>query len=1373
MKVQACPTSLNTEYQQVVDKYGQDMALRVWGSIGNNIADSALVEKVVEKFQSQDKIKQGLLSSDDVKKIVAKLIEPEIELDGKSYKVKATNAIVRNRISNYKKQYEIEIQGYNPSQSASTFYAAKGTALHAYIEEIISTLKSGKVPVLDTITTNVYNKLRLHPDFKDYNRDFYTMTLGQFDTLVQAKRELLEYIRETQKDIDPKGKAEIFTEVPIFDAIHDEAGTIDLLVVFSDGTSSIYDFKSYVGKPNKEPTFNKVEGWEIQMQNYKNMLKRVYGVKGFRESRVLPIQVQYDRYSNATGEMIHIEKGFEKLIIKTKANSNKIKHLDPIPIQELTGNANTDAVLENLYSQIKNKRALQLREKNDKTSNYFKLGREITRLKSAIDEIILHRNANGLIDVVAKLARNIQSRLALPEGDEFAISINEASELANELALYQNLQSLYAQEIVKLPEEERTKITSRLGEMNTVISLTLESLKSKMLESLAPDITKEGNIPGKIGRLFKGISDYNMPVFRELMKLVRYANEATRKETMDDMEIVLKADKAFSEWAKSNGYSPMSKFDLLYDNSTGELVNEYKQEFYTTIRDIRKKVAKKEKLTSEELAFVKNNFDFDAAKHKKDQDASFKSIDRDVFDKTISKEEGDNRKQQYLKNHAVADTQGNFFTSNRFLYDYLIPKNVEQKYLDTRYKFIQANKPVKEYYEMLLSFNERFSSLNGKRISKYFVPEVQQSLLNRVTELGLGAFDNITDTMERAYAIREQDAVMGVRDPVTGEYKKEVPLLFSDPIRKPLNSSQKAEIEKNVELLFTKGTPEFNAEVNRQTAIMEKQEGRKIKSKDLTKSMLLFIKSAHDYENLSNIEGTVKAMKYFVDTNAVAQTQLSGTGKKVVNKFTKDLLKTQKGLTQEVVEVFDDFVDMLVYKRRFKGDYEVGGKSVNKLLSSFTNYLSLKALGLDFVITSANYIQARGGLYIKSKEDIHFGNIELKDTMESFTPRSMRNSPYNMLIDFFQPSTRDLVTEKIDEAAATKSGKLLTERNAFIGYAVGEDNVDNLLTIAMSKRYVIDSDGKIKNPKLHTLLDPNAKSVYDSIEMVNDKPTIVGLSAEAAADFRAKIQKVSYQVKGMTTEETKGLYTRSSILSAMMQFKSWIPGLYQQRLGEFKYDETLESFEQGSFRVAYGEIIGNGLLPSIKNTLKLMGQVAFLRRIEPDSEVAQSQLQQFLIENPDYYGKITLEQLLVMKEAKLRSLVAELRIYLAFALLVQLIGGLEWDDDDENNILTWGADKVIRRALLEVSFWYSPSSVTEIIRSPLPLAGAVVDVAKIFSNGIIELNEDIRGIDNARDKTPYGYYTLKNTPILNQVGEITGFLQPYQRPNTLLEKMFE
>ena len=84
-----------------------------------------------------------------------------------------------------------------------------------------------------------------------------------------------------QKEINGEngtGKAKILTEVQIYDPKKDKAGTIDMVVVYSDGSVSIYDWKNfinpyrdYISKPGakaqliKSFTDSKIDGWNTQI----------------------------------------------------------------------------------------------------------------------------------------------------------------------------------------------------------------------------------------------------------------------------------------------------------------------------------------------------------------------------------------------------------------------------------------------------------------------------------------------------------------------------------------------------------------------------------------------------------------------------------------------------------------------------------------------------------------------------------------------------------------------------------------------------------------------------------------------------------------------------------------------------------------------------------------------------------------------------------------------------------------------------------------------------------------------------------------------------------------------------------------------------
>jgi len=547
------------------------------------------------------------------------------------------------------------------------------------------------------------------------------------------------------------------------------------------------------------------------------------------------------------------------------------------------------------------------------------------------------------------------------------------------------------------------------------------------------------------------------------------------------------------------------------------------------------------------------------------------------------------------------------------------------------------------------------------------------------------------------------------------------------------------------------------------------------KSPDLTKALYAFIHSVNQYEQLTNVEGRVKALKTLVDYDQVSQTQVDSQNQAVVDKYTQSL-QTKIGLDADMKKSFDQFVNRLIYQKKYDKDFMVGGKySGNKMIKSMMNYFSTTMIGFNAILVAANFIQARSAFWMMSKEDIHFGKNEWKDTIASFTGRDEK---FQGLVDFFEPTTRDTLRERIELSDATLIGRRFRQRTAFLGHILGDENVDNAILVAMSKRYVVDDDGVIKNPKAigskQKIINENAPTVYDAVNIKEDGvASFEGLSLEAAADFRAKVQRMANLIKGMMSEEQKGLWANSMLGTMLMQFRTWSVGLAKARFGKLTYDPTLESFEMGRFKAGMGEVF-NGFRPSLEHTIKLLGEfISFgLYKKDVNQAAIDRKYEEFIAANSQYEGRLTKEQFIELQRAKLNSFLAEARVYLSFFVMVQLLGGLEWDDEDEGNIFSYNSHEIMRRALLEVSFFWSPNSVDEIVKSPLPMWGMLQSVKRITDSAFVTGVRKAKGTLDEDEKGP-GYYTLRLTPGINQVLNVFGYFDKNAPQRSIIERAFD
>jgi hypothetical protein len=171
-----------------------------------------------------------------------------------------------------------------------------GTFIHELAQDIMETLKAGGKDFSTVMAKATSGK--------------YAMREQDFKALQKGVTEVYDQIMGMQEAINQKtgkkGEVKILTEQIVIDSINDIGGSIDILAVFSDNTASVFDFKSMspsyyyktgVGsnaKIIKEfiPSY-KEESYKLQMNEYKRILRDIYGIDGFRQTRIIPVQTEF------------------------------------------------------------------------------------------------------------------------------------------------------------------------------------------------------------------------------------------------------------------------------------------------------------------------------------------------------------------------------------------------------------------------------------------------------------------------------------------------------------------------------------------------------------------------------------------------------------------------------------------------------------------------------------------------------------------------------------------------------------------------------------------------------------------------------------------------------------------------------------------------------------------------------------------------------------------------------------------------------------------------------------------------------------------------------------------------------------------------
>ena len=150
--------------------------------------------------------------------------------------------------------------------------------------------------------------VEFHEMFEDIHARFFNsdgtkrIIPGPAPTFTDPKRtaiytKLENYYTELIGEFSKNGKNPlVFSEAIVYDALNDEAGTIDLLIVEEDGTTNIYDWKFMSMAPGaKDVAWYKQGAYGVQLGQYKKILQENYGVKKIGKNRAIPIALQLQR----------------------------------------------------------------------------------------------------------------------------------------------------------------------------------------------------------------------------------------------------------------------------------------------------------------------------------------------------------------------------------------------------------------------------------------------------------------------------------------------------------------------------------------------------------------------------------------------------------------------------------------------------------------------------------------------------------------------------------------------------------------------------------------------------------------------------------------------------------------------------------------------------------------------------------------------------------------------------------------------------------------------------------------------------------------------------------------------------------------------
>lgn len=1209
----------------------------------------------------------------------------------------------------------------------------KGDLIHKIQQTIMQDLIDGKTytmqDVLERSKKNLLTEVE-HGEifteaYKKYGESLfsigktYTDTIASFKYLENTVKAIYNNIQANQAKINEiyqtNDKAEILLEKTIYDPNRNIAGTLDIMVLYSNGAVGRYDYKSLDITEKKSIPNYKEEAWEVQLDGYTRILADAYGIDKFAESRIVPIGVKFNQGSNNPLDVL----GFETA--NTPEEVAKKNYLSHIPLKELTVvNENVNKALASLYV----KKDAVRKKLTDSEGKDKKAYADLQELNQNIKKLAFEQDYKFIIETIDDISKDFHTR-EISGGQN--ISDRYLSETLDELNLYKDIVHNLKGQFTTSEEFSKPENMSLIMAEGIIGSL-ITKVNNKIMDNLAQ--IKEGNLanPGKelgyFGRNFTQLSDINVPAFQKLTAVVRDNSNKTREHVQEIYNNINAKKNALQDLAKSRGVSLQAMYDKLIksDGKSLSLIHEIDKSWYED-RD--------KAILNQDVKWLANNTQIHLGANGLEYDGDIQTrfnAFRERKVKELSETyKGKRNEQRRLEELDRFDRKFNIgkYESAIFNKDnFFVRAKEDPKYFTKEWKelILPENKALKDFYDTLVTYNREFSNITGEEdIKPSFIPRIKQDMIQRLAQNGAASVFDMKNNILNSMEVRQNDVIKGSIDPVTGEPIQSIPLLYTDNIE---SDSQ---------------------------------------NRDLAQNLILFADAAYSYKHLTETEHLVKNIKAIISSPEYKTILTDAFGKPLKDKTTGQIL-LKSGVPAEDIAAFDKYVKQIWYGQMFDNkDFttKIMGKEVsfNKAVLKLHNFVTLKSLGLNPISSVGNAIGAYTNLIVKATEGKYFNNSNIKEALHlSYKD----NEKYQAIIELFQPRANSITRELANKIAASTVERNLTMEKMLFMMKNPDEKLEDIVLLSMMQNYGI-KDGKIVKTTENTLLDSFTKN--DKGEYTLDIP-----KAELYR-FRQMVLKVGTQVKGSIPQDDKMLISSSIYGYSLMFFKNWMVPLAKDKFGKLRFDSTMQEFEAGRMRIAGQQIVAGG----IKDLGRMLQEFAFMGGLKKiNTDIAARYLDKYIDENPDMQdmlakGETTrselLKQYIDLRNQKIKGAINELRLMLGWLAITMLAKAAIPDDDEKDvaKLLSQNAYMMANRGWLETSFFLSPQSANQIVTQPFVLWGLVTDIQRWSTNTFDESRDILFGEDNNNDKSPLMYYTVTRfTPFGKPIAQMTDIFDNFK-----------
>ena len=1176
-------------------------------------------------------------------------------------------------------------------------------------------------------------------------------TSSEFQVLEQGILDLIKKVKAEQKLIDPEGKVIFRTEQMITNRDRSIGGSIDLIAVFSDNSASIFDFKfvspakAYLNSGNKiiEDPFNvKIPTYDLQLSAYKSQLKENYGISTIRQSRIVPIHIRFKT-----------EKGGElkNAITLVEMGTKYSEFLEQIPVAgELTRFEDLNEIIRQLLARK------QIVDRQLQTKNYIggasfeSLKLQQARITSQLRKLQIDQDLAYVVKALKNDLTLIQNRLGQdnPTDPEY-LSDEDLNVLLEDLLFYRSLVSLskFLETMDPIAKDEYEK------EQKAVAGIILTSI-SAVQGAMIQRVTDKADARG-----VRGIKDFNLdlswmtenfvnlskqtnPFLRNLWEIMNKLNYNKRRIVKQKAEEIQIAQDAF---LKGRG---IEAFDILLDKN-GNFKAKFTPEYYQQ---------KNNAIQSGDFNWfdIKNgNVQIDKEyyelKYKLFRDGKIKAL------KANSKNTEQTIKRELLKWELAHDVKNHPKTASisKGGQYFLRPTD---KWISSEYNAIQNDPGAKAFYDLYMQTVREVEEMYGQRLGPNFTADVRKTAIESL--FVNGSVTEVIDSTVENLQVREDDKGFGVIDPNTGKQLPEIPKLYITALR-----------DKNGNI------------------------DTSLKSRDLGKGLLLLFDAALDYQLKHDVLPEIQMMEAILKTDSIKVQRTDMFGDMLQDA---GIMDTQQ--PQELYKAYQMFVNGYIYGQSTatSKDTQIGKFSGTKTVLSLKQLNSITVLGAKLPVALGAFFAGMLGTYYEAAKGTFVTNKNLRTAQLALLSADPKMRALVEHLDFYQKDDGESRANRLSAQYVTRH---MTNDKWFAFLSTADRGIDATVLYALALNFGVDSEGRVKRLEL---LPKDSKNLIELMTFTENpawkatainasnkavdryKVEIKGLSEEGELKFRTIGREISGKIKGHMSSEDLSLYNQNFYMKLLMHYKSWLPGIAMARFGKQKYNNILETFDEGTWASYWHntDMAGTNtarqaldteihaleyfksFLLDVVNTITDAVTFGYLDRTSVKEELARARFDVWAANNannPDFKDKLKnpaqreelFKEFIAMKKGNIKAFLVELRISLGLILLLMSLTGDDDDDGTRDIRQSYTSRKlhnVLNRIYREQAVFTNPASFFESGRSTaIPLLGLVTDAIKLVGNTVDEIGDDLSGTApySEKDKAERFYYTFKLFPGIN------------------------